>query len=304
MSGPSMSGPVMSGLVMSGLVMSASVMSGSVISGSVMRAIPPGRGGLVLNEADMRQTGWVDWAPGYRELAPPDALRGEIHCLWVSVGPAAADAPTRVLPDACTDLIWQSGVGAFVAGPDTGPAPAGLPPGAVLVGARVRPGAGGAALGLPLSELLDQRVDAADLASVPDRQLPGSLAPAEAMDRVSRIAAHMVAERPADRLVLEAARQLSRPGARAELIAGHLGISERQLRRRCQAAVGYGPRTLHRVLRFRRFVSLIDSAGAAADLAGAAAQAGYADQAHLTRESRRLAGLPPGALARERAGAQ
>ncbi len=139
--------------------------------------------------------------------------------------------------------------------------------------------------------------------SVPSWQLPGSLALAEAMDRISRIAAYMVAERPADRLVLEAARQLSRPGARAELIAGHLGISERQLRRRCQAAVGYGPRTLHRVLRFRRFVSLIDRAGATADLAAAAAQAGYADQAHLTRESRRLAGLPPGALARERAGA-
>jgi hypothetical protein len=28
-----------------------------------------------------------------------------------------------VLPDACTDLIWQSGVGAYVAGPDTGPNP-------------------------------------------------------------------------------------------------------------------------------------------------------------------------------------
>jgi len=59
---------------------------------------------------------------------------------------------------------------------------------------------------------------------------------------------------------------------------------------------------LHRVLRFRRFVSLIDEAGAAADLAGAAAEAGYADQAHLSRETSRLAGLPPGALARARAG--
>jgi AraC-like DNA-binding protein len=250
----------------------------------------------------MGHTGRVDWAPGYRELAPPDAFRAEIHCLWVSVGPAAEDSRTRVLPDACTDLIWQSGVGAFVAGPDTGPASSESPPGSVFVGVRFRPGAGGAALGVPLSELLDLRVDAADLPAVPARQLPGSLTPAEAMRRIARIAGQMVAERPGDRLVLEAARRLGRPGARAELIAGRLGLSERQLRRRCQAAAGYGPGTLHRVLRFRRFVSLIDTVGAAADLAGAAAEAGYADQAHLTRESGRLAGLPPGALARERAG--
>jgi len=32
-----------------------------------------------------------------------------------------------------------------------------------------------------------------------------------------------------------------------------------------------------------------------------AAQAGYADQAHLTRECRGLAGLTPAALARQRA---
>jgi len=242
----------------------------------------------------------VDWAPGYRELDPGAALRQEIHCLWISVMPPAGGEPVRVLPDACTDLIWQSGAGAFVAGPDTGPAPDTRPPGTVLVGARFRPGAGGAALGVPLSELLDQRVDAADLPAVPGGLLPGSLAPAEALRRMARLAAEMVTERPPDRLVLDAARLLGRPGARADLVAARLGIGERQLRRRCQAAVGYGPRMLTRVLRFRRFLSRVEAAGPAAGLAGLAAEAGYADQAHLTRESTRLAGLPPAALARPR----
>jgi AraC-like DNA-binding protein len=196
-----------------------------------------------------------------------------------------------VLPDGCTDLIWQSGIGAFVAGPDTGPAPSPRPPGTVFVGARFRPGAGGAALGVPLSELLDQRVDAADLPAVPAGRLPGSLTPADAMRRVAGIASRRVVERPPDRLVLEAARLLGRPGAQAELVAAQLGISERQLRRRCQAAVGYGPQMLARILRFRRFLSRIDAG--AADLARLAAEAGYADQA-------RLAGLTPAALARSR----
>jgi AraC-like DNA-binding protein len=241
----------------------------------------------------------VDLAPGYRELAPGVAFRAGLHCLWVSVAPECQAEAVQVLPDACTDLIWQSGVGAFVAGPDTGPAPTEWRPGTVLVGARFRPGAGGAALGVPLSEVLDQRVDADDLPGVPRGRLPGSLSPQEAVRRIEAIAAQMVTERPPDRLVLEATRRLGRPGARTELVAGQLEIGERQLRRRCQAGVGYGPRMLKRVLRFRRFVSRID-AGGDVDLAMIAADVGYADQAHLTRESNELAGLTPAALARAR----
>ena len=56
---------------------------------------------------------------------------------------------------------------------------------------------------------------------------------------------------------------------------------------------------LTRVLRFRRFLARVEVAGTA-DLAGLAAETGYADQAHLTRESTRLAGLPPAALVRSR----
>jgi AraC-like DNA-binding protein len=72
-----------------------------------------------------------------------------------------------------------------------------------------------------------------------------------------------------------------------------LGIGDRQLRRRFLDAVGYGPKTLERILRFQRFLRL---AGADPDLARLAVEAGYADQAHLTRECTRLAGLPPAQL--------
>jgi AraC-like DNA-binding protein len=243
--------------------------------------------------------GPAGYGPGYREFSPPAQLGHALHCIWISVAPPDGGERVPVLPDACSDLIWQSGAGVLVAGPDTRPFPFQLQPGTVLVGARFRPGAGGAALGVPLSELLNVRVDAAELPAVPSARLPASLAPEEAIRRVARVAAWMVTERPPDPLVLEAARRLGVPGARADLVAGSLGISERQLRRRCQAAAGYGPRTLARVLRFRRFLSRVD-AGEAADLAGVAADAGYADQAHLSRESTRLAGLPPAALARAR----
>ena len=74
-----------------------------------------------------------------------------------------------------------------------------------------------------------------------------------------------------------------------------LGIGDRQLRRRFADAVGYGPKTLERVLRFQRFLGLA-AREARPDLAWLALEAGYADQAHLTRECTRLAGLPPAAL--------
>jgi AraC-like DNA-binding protein len=96
-----------------------------------------------------------------------------------------------------------------------------------------------------------------------------------------------------------AATRLRDPRARTEDVAAEIGLSLRQLRRRCHAAVGYGPKTLQRILRFQMFVSLVDRDRA--DLATLAAQTGYADQAHLTRECLSLSGLTPAALARQRA---
>jgi transcriptional regulator GlxA family with amidase domain len=84
-----------------------------------------------------------------------------------------------------------------------------------------------------------------------------------------------------------------------ETLAREFGLSVRQLRRRFETAVGYGPKTLQGVLRFRRFLAHVD-AEPAADLARVALDAGYADQAHLARESARLSGLPPAALVRAR----
>ena len=72
-----------------------------------------------------------------------------------------------------------------------------------------------------------------------------------------------------------------------------LSVGERRLHRHCRAAVGYGPKMLERVLRFQRARRL---ARESCSLATVAAMAGYADQAHLTRESRRLAGRTPSDL--------
>ena len=94
--------------------------------------------------------------------------------------------------------------------------------------------------------------------------------------------------RAPDPLVGAAVAALGRPRARVSAVAAELGVSARQLQRLVTAAAGYGPKLLARVLRFRRLQAL-----APAPLVELALEAGYADQAHMTAEVTRLAGLSP-----------
>jgi AraC-like DNA-binding protein len=216
------------------------------------------------------------------------------------VVPDGADHESLVLPDACSDLIWEQGIGAYVAGPDTGPVRTETKAGTVLVAARFRPAAGGQVLSLPLSELRDQRVPLADLRKDAARELSATLTPDEAAGRILDMTGTLIAGSTPDPAISEAASLLRDPAARTEDIAERVGLSERQFRRRSRAATGYGPKTLQRVLRFQRFVQMIDANVRAVDLATAAATAGYADQSHLTRESVALSGLTPAVLAQVR----
>ena len=239
-------------------------------------------------------------APGYAEWRPPAALRGPVACLWARVVPDGGGPSGLVIPDACSDLIWERGIGAYVAGPDTGPVRTQTRPGTVFVGVRFRPAAGGQVLGLPLSELRDQRVPLADLRRDIARCLPVSLSPAEAAARILDVTGTLVVDSSPDSAINAAASLLSDPAARTEDVAERVGLSERQFRRRSQAAIGYGPKTLQRILRFQRFVRLLDASATPPDLATLAAVTGYADQPHLTRECAALSGLTPAALAKAR----
>lgn len=235
---------------------------------------------VVLNESDV-----------YTELAPPPWARGAIACFWVRRGDGNA---VRVLPDACTDIVWRAGGGVVVAGPDTEAWASRASPGELVVGARLLPGAGGAAVGVPLAELRNTRVPVEALGLDQGEELSECRDSEAAMAALARVTSRLVARRPPDPAVQAAVLRLFDPTQRVDELATSLGFSERQLRRRFSTAVGYGPKTLQRVLRLRQFLRGVGLDG----LAGAAAGAGYADQAHLARECRALTGLTPGELAR------
>jgi transcriptional regulator GlxA family with amidase domain len=94
-------------------------------------------------------------------------------------------------------------------------------------------------------------------------------------------------------LVREAVARLREPQVAVAGLAAGLGVSERQLRRRVSAAVGYGPKRLSRVLRLHR---ALDAARAGDDFARVAFAAGYADQAHFANDCRALAGVTPSVM--------
>ncbi|WP_116951713.1 helix-turn-helix domain-containing protein [Jiangella endophytica] len=195
----------------------------------------------------------------------------------------------RVLPDGCLDLLWSSDR-LVVAGPDTVAHLASWRPGTPFVGLRFAAGVGPRVLGLPAHELRDQRVPLDTLWPGADvRRLAERLA--EATDPGTLL--ESVAERrlgeapPADPVVERVAWRLSQ-GAAVGAVAREVGLSARQLHRRSLDAFGYGPKTLARVLRLNRALELGRSGTPAADAAFAA---GYADQAHLSREVRSLTGV-------------
>jgi AraC-like DNA-binding protein len=211
-----------------------------------------------------------------------------ISCTWEQL----IDAPhiQRIVPDACVDLIW-SGRRLSIAGPDTRARVATLSPGTHIVGVRLRPGVAGAVLGLPASELRDASPDADEVLGREETEaLLGKLHAGGDPHAVLRRAVDRRVRRAPDPLVRAAITALDRPGVRVAEVADELGLSARQLQRRVEDAVGYGPKMLARVLRFRRLQALAPSDPALVNLA---LDAGYADQAHMTAEVTRLAGLSP-----------
>jgi AraC-like DNA-binding protein len=229
---------------------------------------------------------------GYREHPVPPRWRGLAECVWTSTAPAAPEV-IDVLPDGCMDLVW-SGAELFVAGPDTAPHPYRRPAGLATTGLRFHPGVLPALLGTPATAVRDARVPLEALHPALARRAAAGLrdgVPAASV--LTDLAARLPGAAP-DPGLRAAALRLAR-GASAAATAEALGWTTRRLHRQCLAAFGYGPATLRRVLRFRRAIALL---GAGVGLAETAARAGYADQPHLSREVRALAGTAPGQLAR------
>ena len=248
----------------------------------------------------------------YREVQPPADLRSAVECLWFAEGPE--EGTERIVPDGCPELVVQLG-GEIRAGDEGGELR--VQPRALLVGqrsrallvdpgsafrtvaVRLRPSALGRVLHDDAHRLTDGWGSLEELFGHDGRVLRARIEDAVTDEERCETLAAFLRRRlersrpdlPTDGAVEVVRRARGRITVRALLSA--TGVSERTLERAFLREVGLPARTLAAVLRVQAALLLRDEEPSWARLA---AELDYVDQPHLTREFRRVAGLPPRAL--------
>jgi AraC-like DNA-binding protein len=234
----------------------------------------------------------------YREFPVPAHLADYFFCFWKQVIVGSREYAHRVLPDACVDIVLINDDPPVVVGPWTEPFVVRLAAGTRIVGARLHPGHAPSLLGMPASELLNRSALLSDVWGQNRARFAPVLDLARSASRRSGLAEALVgattlAAQP-DQVVAASIRWLARhPHGRVGQLSQRIGLSHRQLQRRFWAAVGYGPKIFQSVLRFQRLLNYASGPRAPQSFADLAADAGYADQAHMTREVRRFANCTP-----------
>jgi AraC-like DNA-binding protein len=239
----------------------------------------------------------------YVERPPVPALADLVSAVFVQqVPPGGAAVRHRHVPNGSTELTCRIGAAPAVLGPLTRPRTQLLAAGTTVVGLRLRPGAAPALLGVPAAQFAGLDLGAGAFWGGAADMIGDLVAAAPSPQQaLAVLEAQVLARRGAgsrpDPLVAAAVARLmpGRAGSVLEVTSA-LHVSERSLRRRCLAAVGVAPKTLHRQLRFQGVLAVAQRAialgrpPAEGGLARLAADTGYADHPHLDRECRRLTG--------------
>jgi len=193
-------------------------------------------------------------------------------------------------------IVWSGGM---VHGPQWSYYVAGPKPRGAAAGISFRPGAAGAVLGAPLSELADHHVPLDALWGARGPELHERLLTAAHPTAVFRLLEQSLGAgiqrpllmHPAVAHALASCLPTCLP-ARVTDIRRAAGYSPRHFIALFRAAVGLTPKHYYRIQRFNDVVRRL-AAGSGAPLADIALASGYSDQAHLTREFREFTGVTP-----------
>lgn len=235
----------------------------------------------------------------YGEQAPVRALDEHFQCVWTHHISQDDDyKPVAVVPDGCVDLLWRGGR-LSVVGPDIVAAHPVLPPGGTILGLRFQPGAAINWLDLPMSEIVGQEIELTELWGSKAREISAQLADLATLEAQANLLQKLLAQimpainapgRDAAMMFGFLKRHAGDADRKVSLLRDRLDVSERTLRRRSHDYFGYGAKTLDRILKLQRFQALVH-ASQHGTLSAMAAEAGYADQAHLSREIKSLCGM-------------
>ena len=198
----------------------------------------------------------------YREFPPPSSLQEHVLCIWTqTISKSRGGYSHLVLPDACIDIVFINHDIPAVIGPWTESFIVGLAAGTTIVGVRFHPGRASNFFGVPAHTLLNQSDALDDLSRILRecfaRILDETTVEVRKATLIAGLFEHLPHCSPNDQAVNAAIRWLAfHPNGHIGQLSAWIGLSSRQLQRRFLAAVGYGPKTFHSILRFQRLLNL------------------------------------------------
>lgn len=239
-----------------------------------------------------------------RRNAPPPDLADYVYEFWqYDVDPGEDFVPIQVFPSGCISLRFNlrpDGTESVLYGPCLSNAMKGLFfSDWIIFGAALYPDRAYHLLGIAVQELRDLRIHMDCL--WPNRLGPVESELREAATFEARIAVfsrflRQILRRdiaPHDDFLF-AFREITRAAPSAAdlgLVARRCGTNGRSLRRHFARYLGLGPKQMDRVIRVQRCMRALTRQPV--PLAVLAADHGFSDQAHLSREFKRLVGLSP-----------
>jgi AraC-like DNA-binding protein len=250
----------------------------------------------------------------YREFEVPERLRRHVRCVWRLRDPNPVRQAQVIYPDGCCELIlhldapmqahdpvqgWREQPACLFAAQQRSAIRLLAGPTVACLGVRLQPAASAAIAGARLVSLRDSIVDLAGI----DAALAARLA--SAMARFDRdpgdpalwsLLASTFAAFDVDARIEVAIDRLQSEGGQVRIasLASLSGMGARSFQIRFLGQVGLSAKEFARVVRLQSTLRQLDSG--IGSLANVAAESGFADQAHATRELRQLTGLTPSRL--------
>lgn len=272
---------------------------------SSMAAIVPRSSGTRLVET--RQRGWVDPYAGldaftFTRYAPPPGLAAHVDHFWVVTWTGLAEPYEQRIVSHPTVNMVITGDFHRVVGVIRGGFSYTMRDSGRVLGTRFRPGGFRTFLGAPVSTLTGRFTEIGEMFGTAGTALVEQvLAEPDARAAVTLVETFLLDLGPGqDPLAEEAAALVDLAEddpsmTRVDELAARSGRPMRSLQRLFRDYVGIGPKW---VIRRFRLHEAADRIYQGLDLATLAAELGYADQAHLTRDFTAAVGMPPSAYAR------
>jgi AraC-like DNA-binding protein len=243
----------------------------------------------------------------YTQFQPEAGARHIIDAYWINRSSPTVPSriADRVLPDGCIDLIFRGGNRGtprlFISPLIEEAAPMNSATSDWFVGVRFRPAMSRVVLDVAPEQCLNHEHAAREVEDdfkFLEDELSRCVTPDEALSLLRRSVSHHIkahADRvppPRIRHAVTLLQSINPDGNGIAFVAESLGITTRSLHRDILRWTGHSPKVFARILRMQ--TAMRNLRNGSASIAEVSAATGYADQAHMTREFRRLTGATPG----------